>query len=134
MFYGLLAFPVLAIALLTLGFSKTVYLKIKEAKMVNEMNQVQTAVSSYYTEYSVYPAAPDNATLIKKLERNNPRHIRFFRMESRNANAKGELLDPWGTPFQFSVTAAGVLHVRSAGPDQTFGTLDDISLDTPLSP
>ena len=41
-------------------------------KIANEFNQVQTAVLGYYTEYSEYPAAPDNATLIKMLTQNNP--------------------------------------------------------------
>jgi hypothetical protein len=39
---------------------------------------------------------------------------------SRNQlNARGELVDPWGTPLQFYFAQNGVL-IRSAGPNQLF--------------
>jgi hypothetical protein len=39
---------------------------------------------------------------------------------SRNqTNAKGEIIDPWGTPLQFFFAENGVM-IRSAGPNQVF--------------
>jgi len=103
----------------------------KRQKLTNEMFQVQTAMSSYYTEYSEYPTAHDNATLIKMLNgesaEGNQRHIAFVSFMQSDFDAKGELLDPWGTPIDLSVTADGKLHARSAGPDKIFGTPDDIT-------
>jgi hypothetical protein len=34
-------------------------------------------------------------------------------------NAKGEIIDPWGTPLQFFFAENGVM-IRSAGPNQVF--------------
>jgi hypothetical protein len=34
-------------------------------------------------------------------------------------NAKGEIIDPWGSPLQFYFTENGVI-IRSAGPNQVF--------------
>lgn len=34
-------------------------------------------------------------------------------------NAKGEIIDPWGTPLQFYFAGNGVM-IRSAGPNQVF--------------
>ena len=34
-------------------------------------------------------------------------------------------LDPWGTPFGYQLVGTNVL-IKSAGPDMTFGTTDDI--------
>jgi hypothetical protein len=99
-------------------------------KLESDINQVQTAVLNYYTEYSVYPVAPDNATLVKMLTGlnagGNARQVAFLNLKPSDFNDQGELLDPRGTPIQFSVTADGTLHARSAGPDKTFGTADDI--------
>jgi hypothetical protein len=109
----------------------------KKEKLANEYTQVQTAAISSYTEYSVYPSAPDNATLIRMLTgesaEGNQRRIAFISIKDSDRDAKGDLLDPWGTPVELSVTADGKLHARSAGPDKTFGTADDISGDTNLS-
>ena len=85
---------------------------------------------NYYTEYSVYPVASDNATLIKSLggvsADGNSRRIAFVSFRPSDLNAQGELLDPWGQPLQLSVDADGNFHARSAGPDKILGTADDI--------
>jgi hypothetical protein len=90
-------------------------------------------VLNYDTEYDEYPVAPDNMTLIPLLDatsaKGNSRHIAFVSFKQSDLDAKDELLDPWGTPIHFSVTADGTVHARSAGPDRTFGTADDITGD-----
>jgi hypothetical protein len=114
-----------------LSVAPTTILAAKRAKLQNELNQVQTAFLSYYTEYAEYPVTSDNATLIKILTgltaNENSRQIAFLTVKPSDENAKGELLDPWGTPLEMSVTHDGVIHLRSAGPDKIFGTADDIT-------
>ncbi|HEX4140796.1 MAG TPA: hypothetical protein VHY09_10650 [Candidatus Methylacidiphilales bacterium] len=61
------------------------------------------------------------------------RQIQSFGLAPSKSNAKGETLDPWGTPLQFSVGADGELRARSAGPDQVFGTADDVSAEKDFS-
>jgi hypothetical protein len=130
--YGVVAL-LLAVALLIAASlpSSGVFNAGKRAALSNELNQVQTAVLNYYTEYSEYPVTSDNATLIKILTgltaTENSRQIAFLTVKPSDENAKGELLDPWGTPLEMSVTHDGVIHLRSAGPDKIFGTADDIT-------
>ncbi len=105
----------------------------KRQKLLNEMNQVQTAILNFYIEYNEYPDASSNAVLIQTLDassaKQNLRRIHFATFQSSDLDAQHELLDPWGTPIQFSVSADGTVHARSAGPDKTFGTADDIKGD-----
>ncbi|MBL0212974.1 MAG: hypothetical protein IPQ07_03755 [Myxococcales bacterium] len=42
---------------------------------------------------------------------------------------EGVEVDPWGLPFQTGCTRGGLLWARSAGPDRTHGTTDDIGSD-----
>ncbi len=45
----------------------------------------------------------------------------------KNLNTKGEIIDPWGTPFRIYFSGDGVL-IRSAGPNKRF---DDSSVPNP---
>lgn len=40
-------------------------------------------------------------------------------------NAQGELVDRWGTPFQFHQISGAKMEIRSAGPDRKLYTADD---------
>lgn len=42
------------------------------------------------------------------------------------------LLDAWKNPMRVSCRHPGKYEIRSAGPDQTFDTTDDLTTDTPL--
>jgi len=41
-------------------------------------------------------------------------------------NAEGLLIDRWGTPLFFHAEQAGAISIRSAGPDKTLWTADDL--------
>lgn len=41
-------------------------------------------------------------------------------------NWRGEVVDPWGTPYRFEFIKDKRLDVVSAGPDRKFGTKDDV--------
>jgi hypothetical protein len=43
-------------------------------------------------------------------------------------NGAGELCDRWGTPFFFHAESATRMEIRSAGPDRTLWTPDDVHL------
>lgn len=45
---------------------------------------------------------------------------------TRASKAKLETNDPWGTTYRFSCPGTAGVWVRSAGPDTTFGTDDDL--------
>ena len=77
-----------------------------------------------YKEYTgTYPFG-NNADVVKALSGNNPQKVIVDVGRRKNVNSKGELVDPWGTPFRIYFSGEGVL-IRSAGPNKRF---DDSSV------
>jgi hypothetical protein len=52
--------------------------------------------------------------------------VAFLPRSHRIFNAAGALTDRWGTPFFFHSAQAGVIAIRSAGPDRLLWTEDDL--------
>ncbi len=73
-----------------------------------------------------FPVAEDNAGLMRQLTARSGNRPPLLPPDHPRLNARGELLDPWDTPYFFHHIAAQHLEVRSAGPDRTFYTDDDI--------
>jgi len=67
-----------------------------------------------------------NPEITKALNGDNPRHINFLKDDGNRVNEQGELVDPWGTPYFFHQLSAKDMEVRSAGPDKTMWTGDDL--------
>ncbi|HEY5792681.1 MAG TPA: hypothetical protein VIS74_05240 [Chthoniobacterales bacterium] len=74
------------------------------------------------------PEGFDNAQITAKLRGENARRFSVLdpNLESSALNAKGELLDRWGTPYYFHKASRELLEVRSAGPDGKFWSRDDV--------
>lgn len=72
-----------------------------------------------YKEYAgAYPVG-NNAEIVKALAGNNPQKVIVDIGRHKNLNSKGELVDPWGTPYRIYFSGDGIL-VRSAGPNKRF--------------
>jgi len=56
----------------------------------------------------------------------NAAHERFLSDSNAALNSQGQLIDRWGTPLFFHALGGGRYEVRSAGPDGTLWTDDDI--------
>ena len=56
----------------------------------------------------------------------NAAHERFLPDEHPALNAKGQLIDRWGTPLFFHALGGGRYEIRSAGPDRKLWTADDM--------
>lgn len=67
-----------------------------------------------------------NAEIVKTLNGGNPHGVRYLPQEHLRLNDQGELLDTWGTPYFFHQMSAQQMEIRSAGPDKTLWTRDDI--------
>ena len=68
-----------------------------------------------------------NPEFTSQLSGNNPKHINFINPDAgMRINDKGELIDPWGTPYFFHQLSGSDTEVRSAGPDRKMWTSDDI--------
>ncbi len=67
----------------------------------------------------------ENAEITAALSGANPLRFAFLPRGHRAINPRGELCDRWGTPFRFHALSGHQMEIRSAGPDQKFGTADD---------
>ncbi|MCP5559339.1 MAG: hypothetical protein H7A55_16450 [Verrucomicrobiaceae bacterium] len=67
-----------------------------------------------------------NAEIVQALMGENAARATYLPPEQRKLNANGELIDRWGTPYFFHSDSATETEVRSAGPDKTLWTVDDI--------
>ncbi len=67
-----------------------------------------------------------NAEIVKALTGGNAKGATYLPPDQQRLNANGELIDRWGTPYFFHQNSATEMEVRSAGPDMTLFTSDDI--------
>ncbi len=80
----------------------------------------------YRERYGGVPTGEDNAAFVNALTGNNPQRLAFLDRHHSSINARGELLDRWGTPFVFHLQSRDQIEVRSAGPDRKLYTGDDL--------
>lgn len=68
-----------------------------------------------------------NSEITSQLSGENPKHINFLNPEDgMRINEKGELIDPWGTPYFFHQLSGTDMEIHSAGPDRIMWTSDDL--------
>ncbi|MFC1849252.1 type II secretion system protein GspG [candidate division CSSED10-310 bacterium] len=87
-----------------------------------ELSSLVAATWLYYQDYTPGPAEEG---LVEKLCGQNPQKRRYIEWDHRRMNKKGDLLDPWGNPYQITITKNGDIRARSAGSNGTFGDDDD---------
>ena len=73
------------------------------------------------------PMLGSNEDIAKALTGHNRLHVDFIPAGHPALNDRGQLVDRWGSPYFFHPRAADAIDVRSAGPDRTLFTADDIS-------
>ena len=104
----------------------------KAARRVEARNLIRNfglASRAYKEEFGNYPAGKPKE-IVSALTGKNPRNIEFMILRKRDLNESGEMIDFWNTPFRFErVSDAEPLQLTSAGPDKTFGTQDDVTLN-----
>jgi len=94
------------------------------------------AIHQLLVNYQTLVKHPDalplggNAEIADAL-RGNGRHNHEAFLPARHPvfNARGELMDRWGTPLFFHAESHDRIAVRSAGPDRELWTADDVRLD-----
>ena len=69
-----------------------------------------------------------NVEITNALFGDNVKQIRQPMPDGSRINGNGELCDPWGTPYFFHQESGQKMQVRSAGPDLTMWTSDDIQM------
>ena len=76
------------------------------------------ALQMYKERVGSYPVG-SNAEVVKALMGNNAKNLTIVVGHKKNLNTKGELVDPWGTPFRIYFAGEGIM-IRSAGPNKRF--------------
>ena len=66
-----------------------------------------------------------NAEIMRAINGQNAKQVNIGPPAGQSMNAKGELVDQWGTPYFFHQLSARDMEIRSAGPDRVMGTSDD---------
>ncbi len=85
-----------------------------------------------YKDAASHPAMPpsaDNRKLVALFSKKTPSppSKEGFGDISPYLNAKGEIVDGWGTPLRIEFSGVDDFQIISAGPDKIFKTADDIS-------
>ena len=99
-------------------------------KAQSDVNALKQALSAYASEQGELPHG-SFATICALLrgqsaEGQNPKHLDYIEAEGHELSAKGEFLDPWGTPYRISLDKQ--LRAYSCGPNRRDedGNGDDI--------
>jgi hypothetical protein len=72
-----------------------------------------------YKEFTgAYPVG-NNLSITKALMGQNDKKVLILSIRQSDLNDKGEILDPWNTPFRFYFSGDEVL-IRSAGPNRVW--------------
>jgi hypothetical protein len=91
----------------------------------NEEEQLGAAIAQYAVVFKNYPTN-DNAGLTKNLTGDNPQQLRLINLSASSTNAAGQMVDVWGTPYQFAFQSTNSFSITSAGENLTFGDADDV--------
>jgi hypothetical protein len=90
-----------------------------ERALSNEVDQLFEAFHKYKQIVGKYPSG-SNAEIAKSIrEGNNEKKLMIMAVKDSQLNAKGEIVDPWGTPLKIYFAQNEVL-IRSAGPNKQF--------------
>jgi hypothetical protein len=90
------------------------------------IENLRTTFRAYASAFGGNPIGT-NEEITRALAGENPKQTRFLK-ETDRVNDRGELVDPWGTPYFLHQLSAREMEIRSAGADRLMWTADDIVL------
>lgn len=92
------------------------------------LENVRAAFRQYQLRFHENPVG-DNAEIARALHGGNPGQVTFVQPDDGlRLNARGELVDNWGTPYFFHQLSRLEMEIRSAGADRRMWTADDLVL------
>jgi hypothetical protein len=89
------------------------------------LENMRTSIHQFDSAFGENPVGT-NPEITSALHGENPKQIDFLKQDGNRVNAKGELVDGWGTPYFFHQLSAHEMEIRSAGPDKVLYTADDL--------
>lgn len=90
----------------------------RTARLNEDAINLFDALQKYKEHVGAYPVG-GNAEIVKALQGKNARNVIILVGRKSDISAKGEMVDPWGTPLRIYFSDNGIL-VRSAGPNRRF--------------
>jgi hypothetical protein len=109
-------------AIVTTGVVETLSSTLPPGTILENM---RTTIRSYASTFGENPVGT-NPEIARVLAGDNPKQIVFLKEDGNRLNARGELVDPWGTPYFFHQLSGTEMEIRSAGPDKKMWTADDL--------
>jgi type II secretory pathway pseudopilin PulG len=94
-----------------------------------DMREVLFAMQQYAAEYNHYPDG-NSSEILTALVGNNPGKLQFIVLGQGRTNSRGELTDPWQTPYRIVFDSTNHFTIRSAGKNKVFGDQDDYELSS----
>ncbi|MFC1849245.1 type II secretion system protein GspG [candidate division CSSED10-310 bacterium] len=92
------------------------------SKVDAELDSLVAATWLYYRDCTPGPTVDG---LAEKLCGRNPQKRPYIEWDHQRLNKQGDLLDPWGNPYQITITENGDIWARSAGPNGRLNDDDD---------
>ncbi len=117
------AVAVLLLVLVVCGiaavWSYTKHMTDKSVTRFNEDTDNLLLGLQQYKEFTGSYPTGGNADILKSLSGQTDKKFVIIVVRKTEMNAKGEMVDPWGTPLLFYFGHNGIL-IRSAGPNKVF--------------
>lgn len=96
-----------------------------------QIHALHQSIRAFENEYGMSPNGGNAATITLLTTPTNMQghSVVFLILDKSSLNQKGEMVDPWGTPYRIDARDKGQLEIQSAGPNKVFGDNDDIGSD-----
>ena len=98
--------------------------------IVDDLKLVDHVFREYQVAFRGNPVGT-NAEIMARFQGHNSRKIVYVPEQHTYINAAGELLDRWSRPLFFHQQSSHLMEIRSAGPDGSHWTEDDIVFPPP---
>jgi len=120
---------VLVVSFVAKGWTPAKRVDDKTLSFNRDADNLIMGLQQYKEFVGNYPTG-NNIAIAKALLGQTDKKVLILAVRSSNINDKGEILDPWGTPYQFYFSHNEVM-IRSAGPnrvweDNSVATADDL--------
>ena len=90
------------------------------------LENMRLAFRNYISTFGSNPVGT-NPEITQALDGGNRKQTHFLNEEDGlRINGRGELIDPWGTPYFFHQLSGTEMEIHSAGPDHVMWTSDDL--------
>ncbi len=86
---------------------------------------IEALLDQYRRHYGGNPIG-DNDDIVASLRGRNSKALAYLPAEHPALDARGQLLDRWGTPYHFHALSGKHMEIRSAGPDRELWSSDDL--------